>query len=309
VARLKDRTLKNVYEQRAQREGGPVLLEAIDQQKIQAVQAALDKLSGITPDGAHLFDQAIDAAKQDLGKYLQGGLKQGIKNLFSDPIAKATTLANAIRAGLSQTPQIAKLYVPKGMENEATKSIWELTPPEKQQQLLATFTKAFKTGFSLANVADLVKGNNMPYVSNLSAAVQELLQNTTPQGGLKMGPQAQAVQEPAPETAAPAAQPGAQTAPTAGQASPTPSAAQANATGTTPTQAPQATSAAKNTVQSQSAQTTQAAQQSKTPTKIVPTDAAAIKDLATYLTKKVGLDQASLEKVLTQLAKDQKLVG
>lgn len=203
MTRLKDRTLKKAYEQQTLREGATLLQEA-DQKVIQQIEQALSALSGITPDGAKIFEQAIDAAKQELGKYLQGGIKQTFKNIFSDPVAKATTLANAIRTGLTQLPTIAKLYLPKGAEKETQKSIWEMVPPEKQKDLLASFTKAFKSDLSkggLSGAMDLLKGNGLPYIANLQMAVQELLQNTNPQGGFKLAQQATAQQEPPIQTA------------------------------------------------------------------------------------------------------------
>lgn len=203
MTRLKDRTLKKAYEQQTLREGTTLLQEA-DQKVIQQIEQALAALSGITPDGAKIFEQAIAAAKQELGKYLQGGIKQSFKNIFSDPVAKATTLANAIRTGLTQLPTIARLYLPPGTEKETQKSIWEMVPPEQQKDLLATFTKAFKSDLSkggLSGAMDLLKGNGLPYIANLQAAVQELLQNTNPQGGFKLAQRAKQQQEPPIQTA------------------------------------------------------------------------------------------------------------
>jgi len=331
MTRLKDRTLKKAYERQTLREGTTLLLEA-DQKVIQQIEQALAALSGITPDGAKIFEQAIDAAKQELGKYLQGGIKQTFKNVFSDPVAKATTLANAIRTGLSQLPTIARLYLPKGGENETQKSIWDMVPPEKQKDLLASFTKAFKSDLSkggLGGAMDLLKGNGLPYIANLQQAVQELLQNTNPQGGFKMGQQAAAQQEPPVQTATPATAPGQAEPATAGQAAPTPApagqgpqGAQAGAQGTP--QAPGAkTSNAAQTQGPQAAQTTQPAQPAQqsqtaskpvstgTPKKLSANDVDQMGDIADFLTNpkrknspKIAVDPKSVQQVLAALAKN-----
>ena len=330
MTRLKDRTLKKAYERQTLREGTTLLLEA-DQKVIQQIEQALAALSGITPDGAKIFEQAIDAAKQELGKYLQGGIKQTFKNVFSDPVAKATTLANAIRTGLSQLPTIARLYLPKGGENETQKSIWEMVPPEKQKDLLASFTKAFKSDLSkggLGGAMDLLKGNGLPYIANLQQAVQELLQNTNPQGGFKMGQQAAAQQEPPVQTATPTTAPGQAEPAAAGQAAPTPASAgqgpqgaQAGAQGT-PQAAGAKTSNAAQTQGSQPAQTTQPAQPAQqsqtaskpvstgTPKKLTVQDVDQMGDIADFLTNpkrknspKIAVDPKSVQQVLAALAK------
>lgn len=307
VSRLKDRTLKNVYERRAMREGAPQLLEAVDQQKLQQITQTLTKLEGLVPDGAAIFNQAIEAAKADLGAYLQGGVKQFFKNMAGDPVLKATSFANAIRAGLSNLPTIARLYLPRGAEKEAQRSIYELTPVEKQPQLVQQMVKAFEPE-SKVDLAALFKGNAMPYVQNLQAAVQELLQNVAPNGGFKLAQQVAAT--PAPEVEqAPQPQQAGQ-APTAqGQAEPTPKPAAQSATATTPTQPAAQTQAAANTAPTTQTQAAQPAQTSSTGKRMSVNDKPAIDDLAAYLTKKVGVDAATLTKVLTQLAKEQKLLA
>jgi hypothetical protein len=323
MTRLKDRTLKKAYERQTLREGTTLLLEA-DQKVIQQIEQALAALSGITPDGAKIFETAIDAAKQELGKYLQGGIKQTFKNVFSDPVAKATTLANAIRTGLSQLPTIARLYLPKGGENETQKSIWEMVPPEKQKDLLASFTKAFKSDLSkggLGGAMDLLKGNGLPYITNLQQAVQELLQNTNPQGGFKMGQQAAAQQEPPVQTATPETAPG-QAQPAPGQAGQGPQGAQAGAQGTPQAPGPK-TSNAVQTQGPQVAQTTQPAQPAQqsqpaskpvstgTPKKLTVNDTDQMGDIADFLTNpkrknspKIAVDPKSVQQVLAALAKN-----
>lgn len=333
MTRLKDRTLGNAYRRRVAREGH-TLLEAVDQAKIQQIQAALDALSGITPDGARIFDQAIATAKQDLGKYLQGGLKQSFKNVFSDPVAKATTLANSIRSGLAQLPAIAKLYLPKGSENETQRSIWEMVPPEKQKDLLATFSKAFKAKIADARLGDLLAGRGLPYVDNLAAAVQELLQNTNPQAGFKLGPQAAAQKEPAPEAATANAAPGQAAAPddaTASQAAPAAGQPVSGQTGQQPAGVPgtpqqAATPKPSNDVRSQGAQAAQTSkpaqptQQSEpgqkpvttgVPRKLTVQDTDQMNDIVDFLTNpkrknspKIAVDPQSVNQVLAALAKN-----
>lgn len=289
MARLKERTLKATYERRALREGKE-LLEAVDQQKLQQVNAALDRLDGLVPDAALIFNKAIEDAKADLSNYLQGGVKQFFKNIAGDPVLKATSFANAVRAGLAALPSVARLFLPKGSEKEAQKPYLQLVPQEKQQAFIANVEKAFKPETTV-DITSMFKGNSMPYVANLQAAVQELLQNITPAGSTTVASQAQAA--PAPEV---------QQANAAPQQAP-------SATGTTPSQAPAQSQQAAGTTPTQSVAPAQKALQSSTPKRVAPNDKAAITDMATYLTKRVGLDQASLERVLTQLAKDQKLVS
>lgn len=324
MTRLKDRTLKKAYEQQTLREGATLLQEA-DQKVIQQIEQALSALSGITPDGAKIFEQAIAAAKQELGKYLQGGIKQSFKNIFSDPVAKATTLANAIRTGLTQLPTIARLYLPPGTEKETQKSIWEMVPPEQQKDLLATFTKAFKSDLSkggLSGAMDLLKGNELPYIANLQMAVQELLQNTNPQGGFKLAQQATAQQEPPIQTATPETAPG-QATPAPGQAGQGPQGAQAGAQGTPQTVAAPNVGNAVQTQGPQTAQTTkpaQPAQQSEpaskpvstgTPRKLSVQDVDQMGDIADFLTNpkrknspKIAVDPKSVQQVLAALAKN-----
>jgi hypothetical protein len=322
MTRLKDRTLKKAYERQTLREGTTLLLEA-DQKVIQQIEQALAALSGITPDGAKIFETAIDAAKQELGKYLQGGIKQTFKNIFSDPVAKATTLANAIRTGLTQLPTIARLYLPKGGENETQKSIWEMVPPEKQKDLLASFTKAFKSDLSkggLGGAMDLLKGNGLPYIANLQAAVQELLQNTNPQGGFKMGQQAAAQHEPPVQTAdQPQDQNAPAQAPQQQATSPGAKPAMAASPAQTPKQptqgiAPTPPKVAQTAVQTGSgagatpagappAQGQPAQQPGKgTGRALTATDTDKLKQMAYYVKSRSGVDDATAMKVVNALA-------
>jgi hypothetical protein len=299
VTRLKERTLKRVYEQRAQREAVPQLLEAVDQAKIQQITAALAKLDGLVPDGANLFNQAIEAAKTDLGNYLRGGVKQFFKNIAGDPVLKATSLANAIRAGLSNLPTIAKLYLPRGMEKEAQRSVLELVPQEKQQQMLAAMVKAFEPETNV-DIGSIFKGNSMPYVKNLQAAVQELLQNVAPNAGFKLAQQAAAtppteVQQATPPTDKQAAEktptPGAE--PNSGPSS----AGAAPTVGSEPTQA----AAATNTTQASAP--TKAAQAPATQKKLNPkTDRERIDNIAYFLASQTGIDKAAAAKLIAKLA-------
>ncbi len=328
MIRLKDRTLKNFYEQRDRLANERMLLEAgLDPQKLKEYENALDKLKGLVPPEAAIFNKAIEDAKNELENYIQGGFKQGVKNIFSDPVAKAVNFANAIRGGMANIPVLAKSFIRPGSENETQQSFLQLVPQDKQQKLIAIVSKAF--------------GNKLPYVTNINAAVQEMLQNTNPQGLFKNAQQIATIPQiapPPPQTPAPGApsQGVAPAAPSA-TASQTPTAQanpqdtgttapatagqsgnanmkdfvakNANATSTQPTQAPQTTSAAASTAPSTAAVAAKTSQTTKTPSKIAVGDTAAINDMAQYLTKKVGLDAPTLTKVLTQLAKDQKLVG
>jgi len=290
MIRLKDRTLKNVYEQRTPREGVSQLTEAgLDPAKMKQYEDALAKLKNLVPPNADLFNMAIDKATNELHNYIQGGLKQGIKNVFGlggDPVAKAVNLANGIRAGLANIPTLAKGFVPAGMEQENQKSMLELVPAEKQEQLIAIMTKAF---------------GKLPYVMNVKAAAQELLQNTNPQMLFKNAQQIAAT----PQIAPPA--PPAQTAQpaTAGQAAPTPAASGAPTTGTTATAPTQAAAATKGAI-------------APTPSQVAPptankrldatTDAAKISDIAYFIASQSGVDKDAANKVIQALAKAKGLM-
>ena len=276
--RLKDRTLKNDYERRNIRENAGIIQEAgLDPVKMKEYENAVDKLKDLVPPQAAIFNKAIEDAKNELIKYIEGGVGQTIKGIFGkDPVAKAVNFANSIRAGIANIPALAKTFVPPGSEKETQKSFLELVPTDKQQQLISVMVKAF--------------GGKLPYVANMTAAVQEMLQNTNPQGLYKNAQAAAAIQQVAPPPAQPAAQ-------------------AANATGAQPTQASAAADAAKGSAPTTSATAPSTSPTTSTPKKITVKDTAAIADLANYLTKKVGLDAPTLTKVLTQLAKDQKLVG
>jgi hypothetical protein len=302
MTRLSERTLEKKYQNKALREGR-LLLEA-DQKKVQQIINALAALENITPAAATIFNQAVKNAKLELGKYLQGGIKQSFKNLFSDPVAKASTLAYAIRTGLSQLPTIAKLYLPPGSERETQKSIWEMVPVEDQKELLATFTKAFKTELSKTGAMELLKGQGLPYVNNLQVAVQELLQNTNPQGGFKLAQQAKAQQEPDVqsasgqdlETSSPTQQASATDQP---QQSPTASGQQ--------TKAPVAPTPPQTTAQSaetQSSTPETAATQTNTGKRLDPKlDAEKLKQLAYFVGSQAGVDAGTAEKIVNALSR------
>lgn len=298
MSSLKERTLKNVYERRAPRADAPQLLEAVDQAKLQQITQTLSKLEGLVPDGANIFNQAIEAAKTDLANYLRGGVKQFFKNIAGDPVLKATSFANAIRAGLSNLPSISKLYLPRGGEKEAQRSIFELTPPEKQQQLVQQMVKAFEPE-SNVDITSLFKGNSMPYVQNLQAAVQELLQNVAPNGGFKLAQQVQAT--PAPEVEQ-APQPQAQQgqAQQGGQAEQTPKPSTVN---TQASVATQPTQDAQATATTQASQPTKATQAPTPQKKLNPkTDQERISNIAYFLASQTGVDKAAAQKLIAKLA-------
>lgn len=298
MTRLKERTLKRVYEQRAQREATPQLLEAVDQAKIQQITAALAKLDGLVPDGANLFNKAIEDAKADLGNYLRGGVKQFFKSLAGDPVLKATSLANAIRAGLSNIPTIAKLYLPKGMEKETQRSVLELVPQEKQQQLLAAMVKAFEPE-SNVDIGSLFKGNSMPYVQNLQAAVQELLQNVAPNAGFKLAQQAAATTPPEVQQVTPPTEQGAANGQDIAQ-TPKSNSGPAN---TAPTVSTDPTQAAAATDTTKATAPTQAPKTPATQKKLNPkTDQERISNIAYFLASQTGVDKAAAEKLIAKLA-------
>lgn len=303
MTRLKDRTLQLSYKNRMLKEG-KVLLETVDVKKIQGVQQSITALDDALPSEAAIFKKALAACKQDLGKYLQGGVKQMFKNMIEDPVAKASTLANTMHSGLSQLPDIAKPYLPPNTSNEKEKSIWELVPPDKQKELLATFTKAFKADIGKSSFLDLVKGNSIPYIPNLSMAVQELLQNTNPQGGFRLSRQVAsqpevvvtATNEPNKET---------QTTQQAGKPA-------TNVQGTDATDSTKASTGTTATAATTNSNTTkQTTGQAK---KLSDANTEEIADLADFLTNKarkgspgISVDPKVATQLLTALAKNGKL--
>jgi len=307
--RLKDRTLKNVYEQRERR----VVTEAIDMTKVNAAAATVDKLTGLLPDGAAMFQAALKAAKADLQKYARGGVLQGLKNVLGDPLVKTDAMLGAVKAGFAALPGILKLNLPKGMENEGQKSCLELVPQETQKEFLATMQKAFAPAVGSGTLGGDIKGlftnNNMPYISNLKAAIQELMQNVAPNGAYKLGQQAATIQVAAPEPADPAAaqaDPAAATpaagqaaAPaTAGQAAPTPT---AGTTAAAPTQGAKA--AIPPTASKVAAPAAAAANKKLDPA----ADAQKINDIAYFLASQTGVDKEAAAKIIQALAKTKGL--
>ncbi len=297
--RLKDRTLKNVYEQRDRRENGGQLNEAgLDANKMQEYLNALSKLEGLVPHEAAMLNKAIEDAKNELNKYIQGGIGQSIKGIFSDPVAKAVNFANSIRAGMTSIPALAKGYLNSQQQQETQKSMMELVPPEKQKQLIATVAKAF--------------GNKLPYVNNINAAVQELLQNTNVQGLFKNAQQIAAT----PQIAPPPAQPQGQAA---GQASPTPGAEPdpfpASAAGAAASGQPTAgTNAAAPSTAATAAKTTTAtapsapAQPATNKRLDAAADAQKVNDIAYFLASQSGVDKQAATKIIQALAKAKGLM-
>ncbi len=304
--RLKDRTLKNVYEQRDRR----VVTEAIDMTKVNAAAATADKLTGLLPDGAAMFQTALKAAKADLQKYAKGGILQGLKNVLADPLVKTDAMLGAVKAGFQALPGILKLNLPKGTENEGQKSCLELVPQEQQKAFIDTMTKAFAPALGSGTLGGDIKGlfsnNNMPYLQNLTAAVQELMQNVAPNGAYKLGQQAASIQVAAPEPADPAA---AQAAPgqapaAAGQAAPTPAAP--GTTSGSPTTAATAAApaqAAAATKQSTAPAAAQAAQPSTHKPLNTSTDSAKIASIASFVASQSGIKPEDATKVVQALAK------
>jgi hypothetical protein len=146
---------------------------------------------------------------------------------------------------------------------------------------------------------DLLKGNGLPYIANLQIAVQELLQNTNPQGGFKMAQQALAQQEPPVQTATPAP-PADQAAPAAGQTAPA-----ANA-GTTPSVAPNAPEQAKQANPSVGSAGTNQAAPPATNKRL--DDPQKIPAIAAYVSQGTGVDQKVVEQVLQFLLKKNGLI-
>lgn len=288
--RLKDRTLKNVYEQRVDREGDRQLTEAgLDPAKMQEYSNALEKLDNLVPEEATLFNKAIADAKQELNNYIQGGFKQVVKGFFgSDPVAKAVNFANAIRGGMVNIPTVAKGFLPKGSEKETQRSLMELVPQEQQQQLIAIVAKAF--------------GNKLPYIANINAAVQEMLQNTNPQGLFRNAQQLAATPQIQPP---PAQQPaaGAQ----AGQAAPTPNAASSGAPATGTTATTPATAAAPTQTTTGTAPSAPAQLATNKRLDAV-TDTQKVNDIAYFLASQSGVDKKAAAKIIQALAKAKGLM-
>lgn len=255
---------------------------------------ALGKLEELVPDEANIFNQAIEAAKNDLANYLKGGVKQFFKNLAGDPVLKATSFANAIRAGLANLPAVAKIYLPKGADKETQRSVMELIPKEKQQQFVQQMVKAFEPQ-SAVDVKSLFSGTSMPYVKNMNAAVQELLQNLAPNAGFKLAQQVAA--QPAAEVQQ-ASAPQGQNAEQPGQTTTaTPGTTNAPTTGAEPTQSSTATNATIET------EPTKAAKAPTPQKKLNPkTDADRIENISYFLASQTGIDKAAAQKLITKLA-------
>lgn len=280
--RLREKTLARAY---ASKSNARDLNEAVDKQKMAQINAALDSLDGLVPDGAASFKQGIESAKAELGKFAQGGIVQAFKNVFSDPVKKTITLANAVRDGMSNLPTLAKIYLPPGGEKETQKSIWELTPTAKQKEMLDTFVKAFKK----EGIKELLTGPGLPYINNLQQAVQELLQNTNPQGAFKLASQASATQA-IPLDAAPAA--------AAGSKSDTEGTQKSDQSAPT-----DATDASKQT------KPAAVSQVSAKTGKIAADDEAQINDLANFVSRNAKVDVTVAKNVITALAKNGKLTN
>lgn len=278
--RLREKTLAHAYTSRT---SANRLTEAVDKQKMAQITAALNGLAGLVPDGAASFKTGIENAKNDLGKYVQGGITQAFKNVFSDPVKKSITLANALRDGMSNLSTLAQIYLPQGSEKETQKSIWDLTPTNKQKELIATFVKAFKK----EGIAELLKGPGLPYVDNLQLAVQELLQNTNPQGAFKLASQASSTQELPEEPTA--------EAPVQGDTKSTKTSDKA-----TPSDQTDATK------QSQASTISQVT--AKTG-KVAADDEAQISDLANFVAKNAKVDATVAKNVITALAKNGKITN
>lgn len=200
-------------------------------------------------------------------------------------MAKATVLADVLKLGMEQTPKIALLSLPKGAEKENTKSILDLTPEDNKNTLVGSVAKAFHSDLKDRNLLDLVKGSKLPYIRDLNAAVEELLKVITPQGSVVAA--AQASQLP----------------------SLADSKAEQSATSTSATQGTKETSSTAETKPSSETSSTDASRTSSTGKRMSPNDKEQLADLANYVSKKSGIDAESASKIITQLAKDQKIVN
>lgn len=303
MSNLKNRTLKNQYERRALREN--TLAEAFDTKKAEAASAAIAKLEALIPVQAAMFRKALEAAKTDLQKASAGGFMQGLKSIVgSDPLLKASSMVNALQAGFSALPKVLGMYLPPDAQKEGQKSCFELIPAEKQKLFIDTMTKAFapeNTGTLAGDIKALFSNNVMPYVSNLNAAVQEMMMNVAPNGAYKLGQQAAAsppaeIVKATPEQGKPE-QTEPSTAPQAQGTQATPGTANAPTTSSEPTQAAAATDTTAATAPTQAA---------KAPTpqkKLNPsTDKERIDNIAYFLASQTGTDKAAAQKLITKLA-------
>lgn len=301
MSSLKNRTLKNQYERRTLREH--TLAEAFDVKKAEAASAAIAKLEGLIPAEAVMFRKALEAAKTDLQKASAGGFMQGLKSIVGgDPLLKASSMINALQAGFSALPKILGMYVPQNMRQEGQKSCFELVAADKQQLFIDTMTKAFApstTGTVTGDIKALFSNNVMPYITNLNAAVKEMMMNVAPNGAFKLGQQAAAT--PVPEIVKATPEQGAP-----GQASPTPAVGDTQATPGTanaPTTSSEPTQAAAATDTTAATAPTQAAKSPTPQKKLNPsTDKERIDNIAYFLASQTGADKVAAQKLIAKLA-------
>ena len=298
---MRDRTLRKRYEE-------SVLSEAVDPKEIARISALLDRLEQAIPDGVPTFQQALEAAKADVEKLVQGGLLNKIKTTIADPVAKATLLANAVRNGMSQLPTVARLYVPKGSESQG-QTLWELTPETKRDGMVKAFVNVFKPKLE-DRIADdflgLVRGNQLPYIKDLKLAVQELLQHLTPANAPQVAQAAANVGTVEVETAAP--EPGAKPG-----SEPAGRARLSNAKQTAPAAAEQTSAATQATAGPTPAQKNL---QTNVPRKLTANDTQQMDDIVDFLTNaqrpgspRLGVDRKAISQVLAALAKNGMLVA
>jgi hypothetical protein len=306
MTRLKDRTLKKAYEQKTVRESSSVLTETMDPKEIEKITNGLKALQGLVPTEAVVFSTAIQSAVADIQKYMAGGVGQAIKNVLSDPVAKATVLANAIKNGLAQGGAVLQAFIPQDKKQDPG-MVWDIVPEENRQNMIKAMVRVFKVNTTNRSLSSLLKGEQIPYVKNLDIAVTELLQHTNSKGMFDFSAKAKSIQEPQPESSVTAAPgPGNQPATAGGQAVKTPDGSVAPTAGATPTKAANGTEPTKQA--SADTGTTATKQAAAAPTNKRLDDPGKLPVMAKSVSSFTGVDEATAQKVLQFLMQKKGLL-
>ncbi len=320
MTQLKERTLRKTYESK---QGSHTLLEAVDKQKLQQLTQVLSSMQNIVPTGAKMFQKALADAAKDVDAYRQGGIKQWFKNLAGDPFLRATTLINAVKEGLAAMPTIAQAYIPPELKKEAERSVLETVPPAEQKRFLDSMAQAFRVdklkSLAAGDLKTVFKDEGVPYLSNLHAAVTELMQNVNPVGSFRLGNDAKSVKAPliepaqasndkasAPDTVpTPTNMPDTEEAMPATMRSPSLKPAETN-----PPAARRAAFEQPKTMRSpQSGPQTARSPETSPPTTVKTTDREVISSMANDIAAKTSVDPGTVSKILNALAAEVKLLA
>ena len=178
---MSNKTLREKYTERHLQEAKRtmVILEALDAEKIGAISKALDNLERLIPrDKMSGFFAAFEAAKIELGKASSGGIGTSIKQKLTQPISKAVTLADSLKAAFKLTPQLIKSFIDPQYSGDITSPIDQIIPDAKKQQFIKAFLNAARPVGLVASLGKLFSNSSgIPFVTNAETAVAEMMQN------------------------------------------------------------------------------------------------------------------------------------